>query len=766
MILATCWVAVLFTIISLLLYEKNTSEQRRLNDLKIKAEIISSNSAATLLFNDPRAAEEILSALRVSPSIKFAAIYKTDGSLFAAYGRHDIKKGEDIHQPQGKDYVFHIDHIDYFQPVIFQGKTIGTLAIQLELKELYSHMKWYSLTAVLLMIASLFLAFVISMRLQKTITKPIKDLLHVMKRIADRKDYALRTQVTSSDEIGRLAQGLNDMLEQVEERDSQLEVHRRNLSVLVAQRTAELEDANRQMQQELRQKELTEEVLALEKEKLSVTLSSIGEGVITADREGRIILLNKVAEELTGWAGDQARGKMLQEVFQVFTQNNREHYEDILTKVMQVGHRIEGDPDSLLQHKAGRECLIECTGAPVRDTEGDIIGVVIIFRDITQKRKLGEEILNAQKLESIGILAGGIAHDFNNILTAILGNITLARMHASSDEKILERLTDAEKASYRAKDLTHQLLTFASGGKPVRKVVNLGELVKETVRFALSGSNVNVQLDVPGDLWLAEVDEGQISQVINNLVLNAEQAMPEGGILLVNCANMIAGKHETPRLKEGNYIKITIMDQGMGIPARYLNRIFDPYFTTKNKGRGLGLATVYSIIKNHEGYIAVESELGSGTTFTLHLPASASAILFPPLEEKIMLAGKGKVLVMDDEDMVREVTGRALQHLGYNAEFAGDGKEAIDKFREAQLSGEPFKVVLMDLTIPGAMGGQEAIKSIREIDPTVKAIVMSGYANAPIMADFKAYGFSGTISKPFKVDELNEVLRQVMHEKS
>lgn len=766
MILATCGVAVLFTIMSLLLYEKNTSQQRRLKDLKIKAEIISSNSAASLLFNDPQAAEEILSALKASPSIRFAAIYTDDGSLFATYRRHDIEKSSVPHQFPEKDYILHLDHIDYSQPVIFQGKTIGTLAIQLELKEFYSHMKWYGLTAFLLMIASLFLAFLIATKLQKTITGPILELLNVMKRVADRKDYALRAQVLSKDEIGSLTQGFNNMLEQIGERDSQLEIHRRHLSALVAQRTAELEDANRQLQQELSERKLTEEALALEKERLSVTLSSIGEGVITADRQGKVILLNKVAEELTGWTENQAKGQPLQQVFHIFTQNDRENYEDLLSKVMQTKRMTEGSPGSLLQSRTGGECFIECNGAPVLDAAGTVIGVVIIFRDVTAKRKLGEEILNAQKLESIGILAGGIAHDFNNLLTAILGNIALAKLRASRGEMIIERLNDAEKASLRARDLTQQLLTFASGGTPVKKIVNLGELIKETVSFALSGSNVNAELDIPGDLWPAEIDEGQISQVINNLALNAEQAMPEGGTLLVSCANVMVEKSGTLHIKEGKYIRIMIRDQGMGIPARYLNKIFDPYFTTKNKGRGLGLATVYSIIRSHEGHIAVESELGSGTTFTLHLPASASALSFSPLEERIMLAGKGRVLVMDDEDMVREVTGRTLRHLGYDVEFAGDGDEAIEKFREAQLSGEPFRVVLMDLTIPGGMGGQEAIKSIREIDPTVKAIVMSGYANAPIMADFRAFGFSGTISKPFKVDDLSEVLHKVMNEKS
>lgn len=600
MILAICGVAVLFTIISLFVYEKNNAEKRGLSDLRIKAEIISSNSAAALLFNDPQAAEEILSALKASSVIKLAAIYTADGALFATYRRHDVKKDAIPHQPPEKQYLLHVDHIDYSQPIIFQGRRIGSLTIQMELKEFYAHMQWYAVIATLIMIGSLFIAFLISLNLQKTITRPVQDLLNIMKKVSERKDYSLRTEIAGKDEMGLLAQGFNDMFEQIEERDSQLEMHRRNLSALIAQRTAELEASNRQLQQELNERERAEEALALEKERLAVTLRSMGEGVITADSEGRVVLLNKVAEELTGWTEEQAQGITLTRVFPVVTHDTRENVADLMARVIRTKRMSAEDAEYLLQNKAGAERFIECNGAPVRDTAGNTIGVVIIFRDITEKRRLGEEIFNAQKLESIGILAGGIAHDFNNLLTAILGNITFAKSLASSEEERVERLTDAEKASFRARDLTQQLLTFASGGLPVKKVVNIGELLKETVSFALSGSNVNAALDIPGDLWPAEVDEGQISQVIHNLVLNAEQAMPEGGTLLVHCANAEAGMNGTLRFKEGKYIRIVIKDQGMGIPARYLNKIFDPYFTTKNKGRGLGLATVYSIIRNHE----------------------------------------------------------------------------------------------------------------------------------------------------------------------
>ncbi|MGE5446330.1 MAG: ATP-binding protein [Ignavibacteriales bacterium] len=378
-----------------------------------------------------------------------------------------------------------------------------------------------------------------------------------------------------------------------------------------------------------------------------------------------------------------------------------------------------------------------------------------------------EELLKAQKLESIGVLAGGIAHDFNNLLTAILGNIYLTKITTDSknDSKMYKRLTEAEKACFRAKDLTQRLLTFSKGGAPVKKVTSIKELIKDSASFAVSGSDVRCEFHISEDLWKVEVDEGQISQVINNVVINAEQAMPEGGVIRVRAENVNVGLGDGLPLKEGKYVRITIEDEGIGIPQEHLPKIFDPYFTTKHSGSGLGLAAVYSIIRSHDGYIGVKSELGAGTKIYIYLSASEKELLAKVDIKEGSVKGRGKVLLMDDEDMVRGVAGGMLNQIGYEVEFARDGREAIELYTRAREENRSFDLVIMDLTIPGGMGGKEAIKRLIDIDPQVMAIVSSGYSSDPVMSEYKDYGFRGVLCKPYSIKDLTAILYTVLNEK-
>lgn len=389
-------------------------------------------------------------------------------------------------------------------------------------------------------------------------------------------------------------------------------------------------------------------------------------------------------------------------------------------------------------------------------------GTMAIIRDITARKRMEEELQKAQKLESIGILAGGIAHDFKNILVAIVGGLSLAKMHVRQEHKIFEILAKSEKAALRATDLTQQLLTFSRGGAPVKKTASIAELLRDTACFALRGSKVKCEFFIPDDLWAVEIDESQISQVVNNLVINANQAMPEGGVIKVYAENMVIGKEECLPLMEGKYIKLLVKDHGAGIPKKHIHKIFDPYFTTKSKGTGLGLSTTYSIIKRHEGYITVESKAGVGTTFFLYLPASLKGVCSQKDLADIPCTGQGKILFMDDEQDVRDIAGEMLNYIGYKVEFAVDGVEAIELYKKAKELQQPFDAVIMDLTIPGGMGGEEAIKKLRELDPEIKAIVSSGYSNAPIIAQFQEHGFSGVIPKPYEVKDLSEVLHKVI----
>ncbi len=395
----------------------------------------------------------------------------------------------------------------------------------------------------------------------------------------------------------------------------------------------------------------------------------------------------------------------------------------------------------------------------------DIRAHLIFANDITEQKKMEESMLKSQKLESLGVLAGGLAHDFNNLLTAIIGNIALAKLDAPPGESVSRYLEFAEAATSRAQSLTQQLLTFVRGGSPVKKLLSAKNLIVDSAGFAIRCSKSRCEFKIAPDLRAIEADEGQLGQVINNLVMNAEQAMSEGGTVTVSAENVTLTKDNPLLLKPGDYIKISVSDQGIGIPEENIKKIFDPYFTTKDNGIGLGLATCYSIINNHNGHITVESTPGAGTTFFLYLPASSVQDVPPaPDTGRVPLRGTGKILVMDDEDIVRDVLHRSLTHLGYTVVSARDGNETIALYEQALKSSKPFDAVIMDLTIPGGMGGKETITKLRQIDPRVKAIVSSGYLDDPIMASFKDYGFCGFVSKPYMLKTLSEIVHTVIAE--
>ncbi|MEW6382089.1 MAG: response regulator [bacterium] len=411
--------------------------------------------------------------------------------------------------------------------------------------------------------------------------------------------------------------------------------------------------------------------------------------------------------------------------------------------------------------------MYEVHDYPFTDIDGSPL-VLILGIDRTERRKMEEERQKAQRLESIGVLAGGIAHDFRNILVGIVGNLSLLRLYLEPDENISNLLDQAENASRRATDLSQQLLTFARGGAPVKEISSVSELLKDSAGFVLKGSKVKCELSLADDLWLVEIDTGQISQVFNNLLINANQAMPQGGIIRVSAENVTVSEQDGLPLREGRYIRVSVEDQGHGIPHEYLHRVFDPYFTTKEQGSGLGLATVYSIIRRHDGHIDVVSQLGVGTTFSLHLPAveGKKTAARRNTVVRAVRPGEGRVLVLEDEDLVRNTVGKMLAYLGYEAEFALDGAQAVRLFQQARESGRPFVAVLADLIIPGGMGGHDAVKKLHELDPEVKAIATSGYANDPVLSEFRQYGFCAAIAKPYLIGELSDILGKVIGERN
>jgi PAS domain S-box-containing protein len=522
------------------------------------------------------------------------------------------------------------------------------------------------------------------------------------------------------------------------------------------------------MMRDVTERRRFEREIAAEKESLAVTLRSIGDGVITTDVQGRIIILNNEAERLTGWSSQEAIGQPLKTVFNVAIDLAAQARVPRSAYRNEVQSILLGLPENAtLTCRDGTERIVEQSASPIRDNKNEIAGVVLVFRDITQRQRDEAERRKAETLEQLGLLAGGIAHDFNNLLTAIIGNISLASLLLPPDAEMATRLVDAKNASMRARDLAQQLLTFARGGAPIKKTTSIGKLIQDTVGFSLRGSHSRSEFQFGADLWPAEIDPGQISQVIANLAVNAEQAMPNGGTLHVICENFRYTSTTTPvvpDLAPGDYIRISIRDEGVGIPEQYVKRIFDPYFTTKPKGNGLGLATAYSIIKNHNGLVTVESQVHFGSTFTVYLPAALHQEM--PVEVPTMMSpaitGSGRVLVVDDEEAIRTLVEFTLTRLGYNVMQAETALEGVNIYREKFESGERFDAVILDLTLPGGMGGKEALKKLIEIDPTVNAIVSSGYATDATMSRYQDFGFRGVIAKPYEAAELGKIVHEVI----
>lgn len=484
--------------------------------------------------------------------------------------------------------------------------------------------------------------------------------------------------------------------------------------------------------------------------------------MIFINKKGRIAYANKKCEEVMGYR----REEFYSQGFDFFTLIAPEYINLVRENFSRhmKGKEIVPYEYALITKEGKKIEAIITTKLIKYEGEKSILGIVT---DITDRKKKESEFLRTEKLESLGILAGGIAHDFNNILTAIIGNIGLAKMYAKPGLEVYDILTEVEKASLRAKNLTTQLLTFSKGGMPAKKTASLSKLMQDSAAFALSGSNVKCEFSIQNDIYPVEVDENQIGQTLQNLIINAQQAMPSGGIIRIGAKNIVIGSEDTLALKKGNYIKISISDKGIGIPEEYLQKIFDPYFTTKQGGSGLGLATAFSIIKKHDGHITVESKLGYGTTFYIFLPASGKNIA-EIIETKMALPaekGKGRILVMDDEEIVRSVSGRMLNQCGYDAEFAEDGLIAIEMYKKAKESGNSFDAVIIDLVIPAGMGGEDTIKKLLEIDPDVKAIVSSGYSEDPVIANYQKYGFKDVLAKPYEITGLHKVLHKVLSRK-
>lgn len=518
---------------------------------------------------------------------------------------------------------------------------------------------------------------------------------------------------------------------------------------------------------DITERKLLEKNLLISKKEWEATFDAMSDWVSVIDLDYRILRSNRSGEKFLS----APLGEIINHTCHHLVHGLEEPISGCpLQKMLQTHQRETVD---LYVQEMNRWLRISID--PIMDEDGNLIKAVHIVRDITEYKKMEELILKAKKLESLGTLAGGIAHDFNNLLSAIVGHIDLAKDKIKHDLGAFENLNEVEKASMRASELAAQLITFSKGGKPVKKVVSIGELVKNSVSASLSDSGSNCEFSIPDDLFPVEIDALQIKQVIRNIVINATEAMNGKETIKVYCENAAVGKKDGLPLKAGKYVLLSIKDQGFGIAAENLAKIFDPYYSTKemgpDKGQGLGLSICHSIIKKHDGFITVESGLGVGTTLIIYLPASEKEItelesVQKPVSEK-PVAGRGKILMMDDERMLRNLVAQMLSQFGFDdVALAQDGTEAVELYRSALESGKPFDTVILDLTVRGGMGGKTAVQKLLEINPHVKAVVLSAYFNDPVMTDYKKFGFAAALPKPFTKKALKDTLSRVLMGKS
>jgi PAS domain S-box-containing protein len=730
-IMLACCIVLFISLGSSLVYESISFNRDSRTRLSALADIIAADISAALAFNDYQAIEKTLQILEADPTITQLFVLNAQGKVAGSYDRRNRQQMPHNVEQRLQHIQHEVSHpfFDFSpeirRPIIHDGVYLGSILVELDSAVFIRKLLASGGIGMMILFLSVLGSYQLAKKLGQIVTDPVQSLATTIGEVTRTKNYRVRTEVRGVTELALLSEGFNGMLDVIAQRDEALQ------------------------ESEYRWK---------------FAIEGAGDGVWDWNIQTDEAKYSRRWKEMLGYAeGDilptnQEWVDRIHPADQSYVAGAMHAYLEGKTATYVVEYRLRCKDDSY-KWILGRGMVVS------RGEDGKPLRMIGTHTDLTDRKKHETEQLKIEKLESLGILAGGIAHDFNNILTGIMGNISFAQMFLDPSHKSYKLLAEAEKASVRASELAKQLLTFARGGEPVKKVVSLQQLVNETVSLVLRGSNVVGIVQIPDSIHAIEADEGQISQACNNLIINAMQAMHGGGELTVSAQNEALGDDNPLALPPGTYVRLTFADQGCGIAEEDLKKIFDPYFTTKLAGIGLGLASTHSIISRHGGLIGVTSTAGKGTTFTIHLPSIGQTYAKYQTDSGTQTAGVhagGAILVMDDEEMIRGMATNMLEYLGYQVATCENGAEAITQYKAARESSAPFAAVILDLTIPGGMGGKETAEQILATDPNACLIVSSGYSNDPIMADYGTYGFCGAVAKPYNITEFGQLLSRLL----
>ncbi len=756
----TSGLAVGFVALGVLGYEARQSYDDLRNEFLPLARIIGANSVGALAFGDAPTARETLAALALKPNVVSARLYGPSGAPFATYHRAGAETDPIPEEPGAPGHRFEARHMLVVESIVHDGDRLGTLYVKIDMRQSLTRFSRTLLVLGVCFFAATGLALLLSVGLQRRVSQPVLELGQAAEAITQGRDYSIRVAPSGPRELRALTLAFNEMLSQIQERDGALRAARDGLELRVAERLRELEHETA----ERRKAEVESELRAQRLQLLGAALESATDAVAITDHRLVIQWVNPSFCTLMGYSAAEALGCNVN-AFRSGRAEDEGTYENLWDTV-RAGQVWDGE--AVGRRKDASLCLVGQTVMPVRDAAGRIASYVAVMRDVSQRRRLEAELRQAQKMEAVGRLSGGVAHDFNNILNVILGFGELLLKKLPAEDPLRRYSHEILKAAKRGASLTRQLLAFSRQQVLQPKVVDLNATIvdMEKMLSRLIGEDVELVSSLEPELGRVEVDPGQIEQVLMNLVVNARDAMPEGGTLTVETANVVlteadAARHDS-EAAPGPYVRMLVSDTGTGMDQATLSHMFEPFFTTKavDRGTGLGLATVYGIVKQSRGYVSVRSALGHGTTFTILLPriSGERAGYQQCDEDAVAPAGRGTVLLVEDDDAARALWRELLEMLGYETLVAANGIDAIE--RASGYAGR-IDVLLSDVVMP-RLGGRELASRLREARPELRVVFMSGYTTDTVLRQGIAANEGAFLQKPFSARELAEKVRSAL----